>query len=81
MEEVQGRVELKYCERCGGLWLRRIGSRNAYCHGCEHQMCEMPFAGYHKAGKRRRKTEAPETEMLHASCAALSEPGQAGGAL
>ena len=26
-EEIQ--VELKYCERCGGLWLRRQGSRRS----------------------------------------------------
>ena len=81
MEEVQGRVELKYCERCGSLWLRPIGSRNTYCCGCEHQMRELPFAGYHKAGKRRKKAEFPETGILHASCAPLSETAQAGGAL
>jgi hypothetical protein len=27
-------VELKYCERCGGIWLRTKGADGAYCSGC-----------------------------------------------
>jgi hypothetical protein len=27
-------VELKYCERCGGLWLRPQGTDTVYCGGC-----------------------------------------------
>jgi len=27
-------VELKYCERCGGLWLRPVGGRQIYCPPC-----------------------------------------------
>jgi len=30
--------ELKYCERCGGLGLRRSNSRLPYCSECEHMM-------------------------------------------
>ncbi len=33
MEVVQ--VELKYCERCGGLWFRRLGCEEVYCASCE----------------------------------------------
>jgi len=28
-------IELKYCERCGGLWLRPQGSGAVYCAGCQ----------------------------------------------
>ena len=28
------KLELKYCEHCGGLWLRRRGDRLLYCQGC-----------------------------------------------
>ncbi len=35
-------VELKYCERCGGLWLRRKGSMRVYCLTCEPVMAEFP---------------------------------------
>lgn len=27
-------MELKYCERCGGLWLRLRGSEMVYCPPC-----------------------------------------------
>jgi len=30
------RLELKYCENCGGLWLRRRGERRPYCQRCRH---------------------------------------------
>lgn len=35
-------VELKYCERCGGLWLRRKGSDQVYCATCEPAMADLP---------------------------------------
>jgi len=28
------RVELKYCEHCGGLWLRECGAGTVYCESC-----------------------------------------------
>jgi len=34
-------LELKYCERCGGLWFRRKGESQAYCESCLLQMSEM----------------------------------------
>jgi len=27
-------LNLKYCERCGGLWLRRTGSKQSICNPC-----------------------------------------------
>lgn len=27
-------MELKYCERCGGLWIRRKGQEQVYCASC-----------------------------------------------
>jgi Transcription factor zinc-finger len=38
-------VELKYCERCGGLWLRAVGRRQIYCPPCIPKMAKMPFRG------------------------------------
>jgi Zn-finger nucleic acid-binding protein len=35
-------VELKYCERCGGLWLRRRGTEEVYCRPCVPKMAECP---------------------------------------
>lgn len=40
--EVEGReviqLELKYCERCGGLWLRRKETQHVFCATCAMQM-------------------------------------------
>jgi hypothetical protein len=36
--------ELKYCERCGGLWLRPAGGGQIYCKACGREMAEMPPA-------------------------------------
>jgi Zn-finger nucleic acid-binding protein len=41
-------LELKYCERCGGLWLREHGSEEVYCAACVPKMAELPV------GRRRR---------------------------
>jgi hypothetical protein len=34
--------ELKYCERCGGLWLRPVGGGQIYCVACAIAMGELP---------------------------------------
>lgn len=36
------RMELKYCERCGGLLLRRTGEAVVYCGPCEAMMRDLP---------------------------------------
>ncbi len=35
-------LELKYCERCGGLWLRPVGGGQIYCLNCSREMEELP---------------------------------------
>jgi len=40
--EVQ--FELKYCERCGGLWLRPVGGGQIYCARCGREMAQLPPA-------------------------------------
>lgn len=34
LESAQVQVELKYCERCGGLFLRPQAGEVVYCNGC-----------------------------------------------
>jgi uncharacterized Zn finger protein (UPF0148 family) len=43
------RLELKYCERCGGLWMRTRGTGEVYCPSCAVEMLDLPVA------RRRRK--------------------------
>lgn len=35
-------MELKYCERCGGLWLRRQGAAQPYCAPCSLELMDLP---------------------------------------
>lgn len=35
------RVELKYCEHCGGLWVRE-GGGSVYCEKCEPKIAALP---------------------------------------
>jgi hypothetical protein len=47
------RLELKYCERCGGLWLRPTGGGQVYCAACGRAMAELPPASTEREGVRR----------------------------
>jgi len=51
------KFELKYCERCGGLWLRPVGGEQIYCKACGSQMAEMPPASYEP--ERLKKARMP----------------------
>ena len=37
------RLELKYCERCGALWLRQRGIGIVYCAACASETSDFPF--------------------------------------
>jgi ribosomal protein L37AE/L43A len=41
-------MELKYCEHCGGLWVRERGAGTIYCDRCQTKVAELP------APKRRK---------------------------
>jgi len=45
MEGPEIQVELKYCERCGGLWLRPQGADGVYCAGCRVRLAALPNCG------------------------------------
>jgi uncharacterized Zn finger protein (UPF0148 family) len=78
--EIEGfeiiRMELKYCERCGGLWIRARGTGEIYCPACAVEMLELPAA----RGRRKprlpvnRQVELKSCEVLFVVC------GEAGNA-
>ena len=35
-------VELKYCEHCGGLWVREREKGGVYCEKCQPKVAELP---------------------------------------
>jgi len=63
------RVELKYCERCGGLWLRAAGMAIAYCPPCSREIAELPP----RISPVRRRPTPLKTEPSHAIDAAFSQ--------
>jgi Zn-finger nucleic acid-binding protein len=60
MMEAEIKIELKYCERCGGLWLRRIGSSEVYCVSCAPEMRQMAVPKKKPCGTRRWDGSAHE---------------------
>jgi hypothetical protein len=58
--------ELKYCERCGGLWLRPRDAAAVYCAPCARQMAEAA---------RRWRPPSPRAAALTALLVALLPPG------
>ena len=55
-EQVIVEVELKYCERCGALWLRVAGDTEVYCEACIPQVARLPAV---------RKRKQVERVMVH----------------
>jgi hypothetical protein len=54
-EAVMMRMQLKYCEQCGGLWVRRNGENESLCPRCRWAVARIPEAwrGAHTGQKRR----------------------------
>lgn len=48
-------VELKYCERCGGLWLRPRGGAGVHCASCHVRFAALPDPGEAPPGKVSRR--------------------------
>jgi Zn-finger nucleic acid-binding protein len=58
MEGSEIQVELKYCERCGGLWLRPQGTNGVYCASCRVCLAAMPNPGEAPPRKTRSRSKA-----------------------
>ncbi len=60
--EIEGleivRLELKYCERCGGLWMRTWGTEDVYCPACAVEMSGLPF------GRKGRRLQLPVNDRV-----------------
>jgi len=44
-------VELKVCEGCGALWLRRGIGDGVYCSACSNRLATFPERGKHSGGR------------------------------
>lgn len=52
-------LELKYCERCGGLWLRPRGWAGVHCASCRACVAAMPDSGQALPDKTSRRKVRP----------------------
>ncbi len=59
MEGQEIQVDLKYCERCGGLWLRLQGTSGVYCASCNLRLAARPDPGEAPPRKPRRRRARP----------------------
>ncbi len=57
------RLYLKYCERCGGLWLRPEDAVTPYCSACRHLMAQLPA----RAPRATRRPRLPDAAASAAS--------------
>jgi Zn-finger nucleic acid-binding protein len=64
MEGQEIQVELKYCERCGGLWLRPRGTDGVYCSSCRVRLEAMPDPGEAPPRKARSRRKARARERV-----------------
>jgi hypothetical protein len=53
------RVELKYCEGCGGLQVRPVGSCRAYCLRCEAKQADERIPVAQTPRRTRRRARLP----------------------
>jgi hypothetical protein len=76
METVE--LELKYCERCGSLWLRLKGAQEVYCTRCLAKIAQM--GGWWKSkGKPRLPVRTPvkNEDRCPELVAVIAEAGEA----
>ena len=65
--------QLKYCERCGGLWLRADGVTTPYCPVCEEFMAELPLRV--RAPRRKNTPATPGAPPELTAVVAISRCG------
>jgi hypothetical protein len=59
-------LELKYCERCGGLGLRRPHSSETYCESCARLLLPpvLSLRGRRRQVHRRQRRRLPLAQTL-----------------
>jgi Zn-finger nucleic acid-binding protein len=63
-------LELKYCERCGGLWVRRMGCEEIYCASCAIEVVDFASAGRRRTSPRlpgnhkSEKSDGPKLVLI-----------------
>jgi hypothetical protein len=63
LEQAVALLELKYCERCGGLWVRPLRSEEVYCASCAIEMADLALPRKRKSTPRLPGNH--KSDMLH----------------
>ena len=69
------RLELKYCERCGALWVRLWGKDESYCGVCVKLMDELPKAKKRRTSRRTAHRDRQRGRDLQAVAGAVEDGG------
>jgi Zn-finger nucleic acid-binding protein len=67
-------LELKYCELCGGLWLRRQGADQVYCAACAEKPPEFSLGKRFRTRPRMPVNRTPGTQRQLAVVTMISGP-------
>src|SRR4051794_8543908 len=54
-------VELKYCEHCGGLWVRERGAGAVYCEKCQPKVEDLAIS--RKRGRGAQLPAGPQAAV------------------
>ena len=67
-------LELKYCERCGSLWLREEGAEEVFCEACVSKLSARP--GYRfRTGRQGNVNQDLDLEGLGEGLALICGEG------
>jgi DNA-directed RNA polymerase subunit RPC12/RpoP len=64
--DVQTRLELKYCERCGGLFLRPAGMRAVQCDRCHKRRLALGSTALEAFNVESRRRGRPRSRTSKA---------------
>jgi hypothetical protein len=57
------RLEVKYCESCGGLWCRRTGDTRIYCRPCRVQVLPGDTRNRERLQRRTMRGRRPSQTL------------------
>jgi hypothetical protein len=61
-------LDLKFCEGCGALWLRRFSVDGVYCAACVLHLADYPTVRLKHAGGRPRSQAAVTLRSRQRRC-------------
>ncbi len=60
------KLELKYCECCGGLWLRHVGAEQSRCGACDLKWRDLAGGGVREVRERARHEQKAAMQLATA---------------